>query len=58
MPEIRANLFLAISKTGMCLLTSYIFLTVLLFWFPAGQGLKKVSFSTFLKLVKISYDCE
>ena len=40
MPEIRANLFLAISKTGMSLLTSYFF-NVLLFWFPAGQGLKK-----------------
>ena len=39
-PEIRAFLFLAISKTGMCLLTSS-FLNVLLFWFPAGQGLKK-----------------
>ena len=25
MPMIRANLFLAISKTGMCLLTSYFF---------------------------------
>ena len=58
MPEIRANLFLAISKTGMCLLTSSFFLNVLLFWFPAGQGLKKVGFSTFLKLVKISYDSE
>ena len=33
-----------------------IFFNVLLFWFPAGQGLKKVGFSTFLKLVKISYD--
>ena len=44
MPEIRADLFLAISKTGMCLLTSSFFLKVLLFWFPAGQGLKKVGF--------------
>ena len=58
MPEIRADLFLAISKTGMCLLTSSFFFNVLLFWFPAGQGLKKVSFSPFLKLVKISYDSE
>ena len=58
MPEIRADLFLVISKTGMCLLTSLFFLNVLLFWFPAGQGLKKVGFSTFLKLVKISYDSE
>ena len=29
---------------------------VLLVWFPAGKGLKKVDFSTFLKLDKISYD--
>ena len=35
-----------------------IFLNVLLFWFPAGQGLKKVGFSAFLKFVKISYDSE
>ena len=41
MPEIRADLFLAISKTGMCLQTSS-FLNVLLFWFPAGQCLKKI----------------
>ena len=53
MPEVRAHLFLAISKTGMCLL-----INVLLFWFPAGQGLKKAGFSTFLKLVKISDDSE
>ena len=46
MPEIIADLFLAISKTGMCLLTS--FLKVLLVSFPAGQGLKKVGFCTFL----------
>ena len=45
MPEIRADLFLAISKTGICLLTSSFFLNVLLFWFPAGQGLKKVGFN-------------
>ena len=57
MPEIRADLFLAISKTGICLLTS-VFLNVLLFWFPADQGLKKVDFITFLKLVRISYDSE
>ena len=58
MPEIRADLYLAISKTGMGLLTSSFFFHVLLFWFPAGQGLKKVGFSPFLKLVKISYDSE
>ena len=57
MPEIRADLFLAISKTRMCLLTSS-FLNVLLFWFPAGQGLKKLVLVLFLKLVKISYDSE
>ena len=45
MPDIRADLFLAISKTGMCLLTWLFFLNVLLLWFPAGQGLKKVGFS-------------
>ena len=55
MPGIRADLFLAISKSGMCLLTSS-FLNVLLLWFSAGQGLKKVDLSTFLKLVKIWYD--
>ena len=47
MPEIRADLFLAIPKTGMCLLTSS-FLNVLLFWFPAGQGLKKLDIKTLL----------
>ena len=46
MPEIRADLLLAISKTGMCLLTLSV-LNVLLFWFPADQGLKKVDFMTF-----------
>ena len=35
-----------------------IFFNVLLFWFQADQGLKKVGFSTFLKLVKISNDSE
>ena len=54
MPDIRAGLFLAISKTGMCS-----FFNVLLFWFPADQGLKKVGFSTFFfNLVKISYNSE
>ena len=49
MPEIRTDLFLAISKTRMSLL----FLlknNVLLVWFPAGQGLKKVDISTFFKV--------
>ena len=40
MPEIRAVLFLAKSKAGMCLLTLSVFLNILLFWFPADQGLK------------------
>ena len=57
MSLIRADLFLAISTTGMCLVTS-LFFNVLLVWFPAGQGLKKVGFITFLKLVKISYDSD
>ena len=55
MPETRTDLFLAISMTGMCLLTLYNFFNVLLVWFPAGRGLKKVDFSTFLKLDKVSY---
>ena len=59
MLELRADLILAISKTGMCLLALSVFLNVLLFWFPAHQGLKKVDFMTFfLKLVKISSDSE
>ena len=49
MPEIRADLFLAISKTGTCLLT-LAFLNVLLFWFPVDQGLKKVNFMTVFKV--------
>ena len=57
MPEIRVDLVLAISKTGICLLTSS-FLNVLLLWFSAQQVLKKVGYSTFFKLVKISYDSE
>ena len=47
MPLIRVDLFLTISKTGMCLVTLSVFLNVLLFWFPADQGLKKVNFITF-----------
>ena len=51
MPEIRTDLFLAISKTGMCLF-NFIKkkINVLLVWFPAGQGLKKVDFSTYFKV--------
>ena len=58
MLEIRIDLFLTISMTGMCLLTLLFFLNVLLFWFPADQGLKKVDFMTFFKLVEMTYDCE
>ena len=43
MPDKEADLFLAISKTGMCLLTLLVFLNVSLFWFPADQGLKTVN---------------
>ena len=50
MSEIRADLFLVISKTGMCLLTSLFFLNVLLLLFPAGRGLKKVGFNIFFKV--------
>ena len=39
-PEIRTDLFFAISKTGMCLLTLF-FKYFTNIWFPAGQGLKK-----------------
>ena len=50
MPEIRAGLFLAISKTGMCLFTLSYFKRFTVFWFPAGQGFKKVGFRIFLKV--------
>ena len=50
MAEIRAYLFLAISKTGMCVVNFIIFFNDLLFWLPAGQGLKKVAFSPFFKV--------
>ena len=57
MPEIRADLFLVISKTGMCLLTS----SILFMFYYFGSQLAKVEkswLSTFLKFVKISYDSE
>ena len=38
MPEIRADLLLAVSKTGMCLLKLLVYLNALLFWFPDDQG--------------------
>ena len=43
--------------TGMCLCTLS-FLNVLLFWFPADQGLKKKIITFFLKLIKNLYDSE
>ena len=46
-PEVRGDLFLAISKTGMLLLTLS-FLNVLLLWFPAG--LKKLMLVLFFKV--------
>ena len=48
MPDIGAHILVAISKTGMCLLTLSVFFTnVLLFWFSADQCLKKVYFLIF-----------
>ena len=58
MPDTRANLFLAISKTGMCLLALSVCLNILLFWFPADLGLKKVDFITFFKVSYFSCDSE
>ena len=58
-PEIRADLFLAISKTGMCLLTSSFFFkhfTILVPSWP--RFVKKMVLIIFLKLVKISCDSE
>ena len=49
MPEIRTDLFFAISKTE-CVCLLYKKNNVLLVWFPAGQGLKKVDFSIFYKV--------
>ena len=58
MPEIKADLFLAISKTGMCLLTSSFFkhFTILVSSWPRFEKswfLKKNN-----KVIKISYDSE
>ena len=57
MPEIRADLFLAISMTGMCLLTSSFFksFTILV---PSWPRFKKGGFNKKIKLVKILYDSE
>ena len=49
MPEIRADLLLAISKTGMCLLTSRCFKRFT-FWVSSKPRFKKVVFRTFLKV--------
>ena len=56
MPDIRADLFLAIIEDWNVIVNFKVFFNVFLFWFPADQGLKNVGFSTFFKLVKISYD--
>ena len=55
MPEIRAELLLGVSKTGMCLLTLSVFkcFTILV---PSRPRFEKSFFMTFLKLVKILYD--
>ena len=51
MPEIRIDLFLAISKTGMCLLTFIKKKNIVLFvGFPAAQGLKKMILVLFFKV--------
>ena len=42
MPEIRADLFLAISQDWNVFVNFISFINVLLFWFPADQGLKKL----------------
>ena len=49
LPEIRADLLLALFNTGMCLLTVSFF-NVLLCWFPAGQGLKNLMLVLFFKV--------
>ena len=59
MLEIRADLILAISETGMCLFSIYkLFFLNFISFLNADQGLKKVVFVTFLKLVKLAYDSE
>ena len=45
--DMTAGLFLAIPKTRNLFVDFVMFLTVLLFWFPAGQGFKTVGFRTF-----------
>ena len=50
MPEMSADLFLAILMTGMCLLTFQFFFKQFTVWFSADVGLKKVNFITFLKV--------
>ena len=58
MPEIRADLFLAISKTGMCLLTSSLFKRFTIFVPSWPRFEKKLVLIIILKLLKISYDSE
>ena len=47
MPEIRADLFLAISNTGICLLTSSFFKRFVVL-VPSWPRFEKDDFSTFL----------
>ena len=56
-PEIKADLFLAISKNGMCLLFLSFF-NSFTFWFQAGQCLKKLILVLYLKLDEIMYGSE
>ena len=56
MPEIRNDLFLDNILDWNVFVNFIQNFNVLLVWIPAGQGLKKVNFSTFFKLDKILYD--
>ena len=58
MLEIKADLFLTVSKSGMCLLTLSVILNVSLFCSQLTKICKKLILLLFLKLVKISYDSD
>ena len=58
MPEVRTNLFLAISKTWMCMLTLSFFKTLYYFGSQLAKVWKKLILVLFLKLDKIYYDSE
>ena len=49
-PDIRTDLFLSNILNWNVLINFVKKVTVLLVWFPAGQGLKKVDFSSFFKV--------